>query len=250
MRFRKAFTLVELLVVIGIVALLAALLLPAAASARQSAASAVCLNNLRQMAAAATDYATRNNGSYPPAQWSDPADRSFLRGWDFTKRNNAVVGPGFLWAPQPVTAVQQCPAFDGSAQSGDDVFTGYNYNTSYIGRGTGELITSPARMMQVKRPSRTLLFGDGQWRLGANKYMRSPKPSPSDDPSYAEGGAARAAGTQGFRHRRATNAAFCDGHAESLKERTTAGNGNVAPGTGFLADPDRPDDPNSLYDLE
>ena len=248
---RNAFTLVELLVVLGIIVLLAALLLPAAGSARQAAACAVCLNNLRQMCVAATDYATRNNGSYPPAQWTDPADRSVLRGWDFAKRDNLVTGPGFLWAPHPVTAVQQCPSFDGSAQSGDDVFTGYNYNTSYIGRGTGELIVAPARMVQVKRPSRTLLFGDGQWRAGANKYMRSPRLSPSEEPvSYGDGSAARAAGTQGFRHRGATNAAFCDGHAESLKDRTTAGNTNVAPGTGFIPDSDRPDEPNSLYDLE
>ena len=251
MRPRPAFTLVELLVVVGIVTVLAALLLSATSAARQAAASAQCLSNLRQMAAAAADYAVRNDGSYPPAQWTDPADQSLLRGWDFTKRNDTVVGPGFLWAPQPVTAVQQCPSFDGSAQSGDDVFTGYNYNTSYIGHGTGELVASPARMMRVKHPSRTLLFGDGQWRLGANKYMRSPKASPSEDPvPYADGSAARAAGTQGFRHRGATNAAFCDGHAESLRSRTTAGNEHVAPGTGFLFDPDRPDDPNGLYDLE
>src|SRR5436190_10761867 len=146
MRSRKGFTLVELLVVLGIIVLLAALLLPAAASARQAAASAVCLNNLRQMSAAATDYATRNNGSYPPAQWADPADQSVLRGWDFAKRNDTVTGPGFLWAPQPVTAVQQCPSFDGKAVSAGDVFTGYNYNTSYIGRGSREPVATPARL--------------------------------------------------------------------------------------------------------
>ena len=251
MRHRPAFTLVELLVVLGIITVLAALLLTATSAARQAAASAHCLSNLRQMAAAAADYATRNNGSYPPAQWGDPADRLALSGWDFTKRDGAVVGPGFLWAPQPVTAAQQCPSFDGNAQSAGDAFTGYNYNTSYIGRGTGEIVASPARMAQVKSPSRTLLFGDGQWSAGANKYMRAPKPSPSEDPvSYGEGTASRAAGTQGFRHKGATNAAFCDGHAELLRSRTTAGNPHVAPGTGFVADPDRPDDPNSLYDLE
>ena len=251
MRTRRGFTLVELLVVTGIVALLAGLVLSVSASVRQSAAAAGCLNNLRQMAVAATDYAMRNGGTYPPSQWSDPADRAVLRGWDFAKRGNEVTGPGFLWAPQPVTAVQQCPAFEGSAQSGDDRYTGYNYNTSYIGHGSREVVEAPARVARVRRPSRTLLFWDGQWRLGANKYMRSPRRSPSEDPAvYADGSAARAAGTQGFRHRGATNAAFCDGHAESLRGRTDAGNANVAPGTGFIADPERPDDANSLYDLD
>jgi prepilin-type processing-associated H-X9-DG protein len=250
MRHARAFSLVELLVVIGIVGLLVGLILPAASSVRQAARSTACLSNLRQMAAAATDYAMRNGGSYPPAQWSDPADSS-AREWDFAKRGNTVIGPGFLWAPQPVTAVQQCPAFDGKARSAGDLFTGYNYNTSYIGRGTGERVTSPARVAQVKKPSRTLLFGDGQWAPGANKYMRSPLHSPSEDPAaYADGSASRAAGTQGFRHRGATNAAFCDGHAESLRDRADGGNKNVAPGTGFISDSDAPENLNGLYDLE
>src|SRR6266516_4427977 len=154
MRNGRGFTLVELLVVIGIVALLAGLVLSAISSVRHAAASTACLSNLRQMATAATDYAMRNHGTYPPAQWTDAEDPSVLRGWDFTKRGNEVIGPGFLWAPQPVTAVQQCPSFDGKAQSPGDAFTGYNYNTSYIGRGTGELIASPARVAQVRRPSR------------------------------------------------------------------------------------------------
>jgi prepilin-type processing-associated H-X9-DG protein/prepilin-type N-terminal cleavage/methylation domain-containing protein len=250
MRQRNAFSLVELLVVIGILAVVLGLLLPAVSVVRQSARSTVCLSNLRQMAAAATDYAVRNGGSYPPAQWSDPSGGAVVMEWDFSKQAGQVTGPGFLWAPQPVTAVQQCPAFEGSAQSAGDRFTGYNYNTSYIGRGTGELNPVPARVAQVKRPSRTLLFGDGQWRLGANKYMRSPLRSPSEYPAYADGSAARAAGTQGFRHRGATNAAFCDGHAESLRDRADAGNSNVAPGTGFLRDPESPDNPNGLYDLD
>jgi prepilin-type processing-associated H-X9-DG protein/prepilin-type N-terminal cleavage/methylation domain-containing protein len=251
MRNTRAFTLVELLVVIGIIAVIVSLLLPAVSSVRQSAVSTACLSNLRQMAAAATDYAMRNGGSYPPAQWRDPPNSPDATEWDVAKRGGVATGPGFLWAPHPVTAAQQCPAFAGAAQSAGDVYTGYNYNTSYIGRGTGEVVSSPARVSQVKRPSRTLLFGDGQWRLGANKYMRSPLHSPTEDlVSYADGSATRAAGTQGFRHRGATNAAFCDGHAESLRDRTDAGNTNVASQTGFLRDPDAPDNANSLYDLE
>src|SRR3982750_322454 len=100
MPHKNGFTLVELLVVTGVVALLAGLVLSVSTSVRQAAVSAACLNNLRQMAVAATDYAMRNGGSYPPAQWTDAADPSVLRGWDFAKRGNVVTGPGFLWAPQ------------------------------------------------------------------------------------------------------------------------------------------------------
>ena len=52
------------------------------------------------------------------------------------------------------------------------------------------------------------------------------------------------AGTQGFRHRRQTNVAYCDGHAESQRDRFTAGNPNVVAGPGFLGDD------NTLYDLD
>jgi prepilin-type processing-associated H-X9-DG protein len=243
MRRREGFTLVELLVVLGIVMVLSGLALSALAGARKSAQSAMCLSNLRQLAVAATEYAVRNEGSYPPAQWSDAADPALFRAWDYTRRGASVLGPGLLWSGVQSPAVQQCAAFDGRSQSPGDPYTGYNYNTSYVGRGTGEGL--PARVAAVKQPALTLLFGDGQWSLGANKYMRSPKRSPTEDPvAYGDGTATRAAGTQGYRHRGATNAIFCDGHAESLRQRFTARNAHVADGTGFLSAD------NSLYDLE
>jgi prepilin-type processing-associated H-X9-DG protein len=240
---RRAFTLVELMVVLGVVMVLAGLTMTALAGARKAAQSAVCLSNLRQLAAAATEYAARNDATYPPAQWRDPADPALTRGWDYTRRGANVIGAGLLWPGRSSPAVQQCPTFDGRSQSPGDPYTGYNYNTSYIGRGSGE--GPPARLSAVKRPAETLLFGDGQWSLGANKYMRSPNRSPTEDPAaYADGTASRAAGTQGYRHRGATNAIFCDGHGESLKPRFTAGNKHVADGTGFVSED------NDLYDLD
>jgi len=64
-RARRAFTLVELLVVIGIIALLISVLLPALSKARGRAQTVACLSNLRQITQACVNYTVEYKGSYP-----------------------------------------------------------------------------------------------------------------------------------------------------------------------------------------
>jgi prepilin-type processing-associated H-X9-DG protein/prepilin-type N-terminal cleavage/methylation domain-containing protein len=239
---RRAFTLVELLVVIGIIALLIGLLLPALSNARQSAIRVSCLSSLRQMGIEAQAYVNDNQGHYPSAQFTS-ADFTTFYCWDLTTIYApglpAQAVPGLLWRSRDPMKIQQCPAFEGKSNWGVDPYTGFNYNTSYIGHGQGEAMEAPAKATSIRLTSKTALFGDGQYANGADKFMRAPYPNPGDATFTG-----RWSGTQGFRHQGKTNVAFCDGHAESLGQRFTAnadGAANVAPGTGFLSAD------NSLY---
>src|SRR5688500_4065280 len=65
-RKRRGFTLVELLVVIGIIAVLISILLPALSRARESAYTTQCLSNLRQVGLYLNLYANEHKGFLPP----------------------------------------------------------------------------------------------------------------------------------------------------------------------------------------
>ncbi len=242
---RSGFTLIELLLVIAIIGLLAALLLPALSRSKASAKRIHCISNLKQMLVAASVYTDTHREWFPVAYYfamENGLPVSYA--WDLTTRlgGETRVEPGLLWQASGPTAIQQCPSFHRSANWLTDPHTGYNYNTSYIGHGQFENIPLPARVEAVRQPVNTALFGDGEYGLGANKFMRAPWPNPGDRTFTG-----RQAGTQGFRHSRYTNTGFVDGHADSRHSRFTEnqdGAGNVAEGTGFLSED------NSLYDLE
>ena len=80
---RAAFSLVELLVVIGIIGLLLALLIPAVQSARESSRCATCKNNLRQIAMGLASFESAHRRLPPGKKWSGPPSdpASFALAW-------------------------------------------------------------------------------------------------------------------------------------------------------------------------
>ncbi len=257
---KASFSLIELLVVVAIIAVMISILLPALSRARDVGKRAVCLSNMHQMCVAIQAYLGNYNGFFPPASqdtYSLTANPNIQYAWDFIKTYNSTTNdwdykPGLIWDAWGNPAIQQCPAFTGPAMWAGDKYTGYNYNTSYVGWAepvggwSAEEYIPTARITQIQRPEQCALFGDGQYGNNqANKFMRAPW---ENDREKDISNSVRSAGTQGFRHLKTTNVAFADGHSESRADRHTNTytfiKKNIGVDCGFLSED------NSLYDLD
>src|SRR3954453_23884903 len=102
-RKTKGFTLVELLVVIGIIGLLVSILLPSLGRAREQANRVKCASNLRQIALGAVMYATENKGKFPRTYYKSGA--GLLNSTKGGRDNSPAANPFSLTDPEgPVGA--------------------------------------------------------------------------------------------------------------------------------------------------
>ena len=224
---QRGFTLVELLVVIGIIAVLISILLPALSKARVAANSVVCQSNLKQIALALHSYAGDNRGALPYLYtypgvggirgdyyhtWYTNVlvDGKYLpnSGWHYTGGNAGDYGA-------IETGVWRCPVLNQVAWGGGYGVNGSNVMVwSHANPQTGATLTSPnppTKLSSMKRPSDYWLIGDGKtsllgpdatvpwissWDWGPLGNANTPKPS--------------------NRHPGGSNIAMCDGHVETM----------------------------------
>ena len=221
----RAFTLLELLVVIAIIAILAALVMPALRSAKLQSYSIRSSQNLRQLVAANIAYAA-DQGFYAPAD-----NKQNNRRWHGARTSaSAAFDPtkGYLsdyFGKSP--EILRCPLFTqilAGQKSFETGAGGYGYNSAYIGGRPGGAWNSDgtrvsARPSQIPRPAVTIMFGTSAFAVaeGVQEYA-------SVEPPFWDFGTgpsgSRPSPSLHFRFQGKAIVAWCDGHI-SMESKTS-----------------------------
>ncbi len=214
-----AFSPVELLVVIAVIAILCSLILPGLNSAKNQAKSTVCLTNLRQIQMAGINYTQNNNDALVPnkSRSLDFIQQSVAPSWVLGNakhdRSTTNIEAGLLYPEIGDAAVYHCPSDRSSGppprplRTRSYALSGWVSATDVEGKGEKyPTVPTPRKITELNsRPlAETFAFidehpdgiDDGVFAVNA-RYMRVEwKDLPAD------------------RHNRGCNLSFLDGHAD------------------------------------
>jgi len=218
----RAFSLIELLVVMAVIAILAGLLLPSLSNAQSKGRQVACLNNLRQLQLAWTMYLGEHNNTMPENKMTGSGllgcvstTNSWVTGNAQASADPILIQQGSIYSYTPNLLVYRCPA-DRSTVYGASTPRERSYSMdAYLNGGLDVRIYGgylPGNVVRYSEllpsPSKVFVFLDETQAViddGVFLLYREPADFWQNGPSH--------------RHSQGANLSFADGHCERWKWR-------------------------------